>query len=116
MAALRIDLPLVLFLAEGSLGVFRPEVSGVRRTYLIPEVQAQWQLFPAIVRPYLGVGAGWLNPMSGGGNVVTYSGSAGVRVGVPALPIGLRAEARVRAGASNGLKRQATELTLGVSW
>jgi hypothetical protein len=115
IAALRVDLPLVLFTAEGSLGVFRPKVDGETRTYIIPEVQAQYQLFPALVRPYLGVGIGWLNPVSGGGSKeVTYSASAGMRVGLPALPIGFRGEARVRAG--NGLKRQATELTLGISW
>jgi hypothetical protein len=116
IAALRVDLPLVLFVAEGSLAMFRPEVNGVRRTYVIPEAQAQWQLFPAVVRPYLGVGIGWLNPLSGGGNTATYSASAGVRAGLPLLPFGLRAEARVRGGASNGLKRQATEFTVGVSF
>lgn len=117
IAALRVDLPLVLFLAEGSLAVFRPELAGgVRRTYLIPEAQAQWQLFPTLVRPYLGIGTGWLNPLSGGGNVVTYSASAGVRAGLPLMPVGFRAEARVRAGASNGLKRQATEFTVGVTF
>jgi hypothetical protein len=116
LGALRVDLPLVLFVAEGSLAVFRPDVNGVRRTYLIPEAQAQWQLFPAIVRPYLGVGVGWLNPLSGGGNQTTYSASAGVRAGLPLLPVGLRAEARVRAGTSNGLKRQASEFTVGVSF
>jgi hypothetical protein len=115
LAALRVDLPLVLFLAEGSLGVFRPKVDGETRTYVIPEVQAQYQLFPALVRPYLGLGIGMLNPISGGGSSeVTYSASAGIRLGFPALPIGLRGEARIRAG--NGLKRQATELTVGISW
>jgi hypothetical protein len=115
IAALRVDLPLLLFLAEGSLGVFRPKVDGETRTYIIPEVQAQYQLFPALVRPYLGLGIGMLNPISGGGSAeVTYSASAGIRVGFPVLPIGLRGEARVRAG--NGLKRQATELTVGISW
>jgi hypothetical protein len=115
IAALRVDLPLVLFLAEGSLGIFRPKVAGETRTYIIPEVQAQYQLFPALVRPYLGLGIGMLNPVSGGGSAeVTYSASAGIRLGFPVLPIGLRGEARVRAG--NGLKRQATELTVGISW
>jgi hypothetical protein len=115
IAALRVDIPLLLITAEGSLGVFRPKVDGETRTYIIPEVQAQYQLFPAIVRPYLGLGIGMLNPISGGGSAeATYSASAGIRVGLPVLPIGFRGEARVRAG--NGLKRQATELTIGISW
>jgi hypothetical protein len=116
IAALRVDLPLVFFLAEGSLAVTRWEINGVRRTYLIPEAQAQWQFLPALVRPYIGVGAGWLNPLSGGGNVTTYSASAGVRAGLPLIPISFRAEARIRAGNSDGFKRQATELTLGVTF
>jgi hypothetical protein len=117
IAALRVDLPLVFFLAEGSLAVTRWELTGgVRRTYLIPEAQAQWQFLPALVRPYIGAGVGWLNPLSGGGNVTTYSASAGVRAGLPLIPIGFRAEARIRAGNSDGFKRQATEFTVGVTF
>jgi len=62
IAALRVAAPVSLFLIEGSLGAFRPKVGDETRTYLIPEVQAQYQLFPALVRPYLGVGIGMLNP------------------------------------------------------
>ena len=115
IAALRVHAPVKLFLVEGSLGAFRPKVSGETRTYLIPEVQGQYQLFPALVRPYLGVGIGMLAPVSGGGSgEVSYSASGGIRFGSPSLPVGFRAEARVRAG--DGLQRQATEVTLGVSW
>ena len=115
IAALRVDLPFTLLLVEGSLGVFRPTVGGETRTYVIPEVQAQYQLFPALVRPYLGAGIGMLNPVSGGGTaVVSYSASAGIRLGFPTLPIGFVGEVRVRAG--DGLKRQATELTVGVRY
>ena len=115
IAAVRVNVPVSLFLVEGSLGVFRPKFSGETRTYLIPELQAQYQLYPALVRPYLGVGVGMLNPVSGGGSTaVSYSASGGIRVGFPSMPVGFRGEVRVRAG--DGLKRQATELTLGISW
>jgi len=115
VAALRVHAPVSLFLVEGSVGVFRPKVSGDTRTYVIPEVQAQYQLFPALVRPYLGVGIGMFNSVSGGGSTeVSYSASGGIRMGFPSLPVGIRAEVRVRAG--NGLERQATELTVGISW
>ena len=115
IAAVRVNAPVSLFLVEGSLGVFRPKVGGETRTYLIPEIQAQYQLYPALVRPYLGVGIGMLNPVSGGGSTaVSYSASGGIRVGFPSMPVGFRGEVRVRGG--DGLKRQATELTLGISW
>jgi len=115
IAALRVAAPVSLFLIEGSLGAFRPKVGDETRTYLIPELQAQYQLFPALVRPYLGLGIGMLNPVSGGGSAaVSYSASAGIRVGFPSMPVGFRGEARVRGG--DGLKRQATELTVGISW
>jgi hypothetical protein len=117
IGALRVDLPIILFLAEGSLGVTRSEIDGVRRTYIIPEAQAQWQLLPTLVRPYIGVGGGVLKPLSGGTTTATYSASAGVRAGLPLLPISFRAEARVRAGSLSGsFKRQATEFTVGVTF
>ena len=47
IAALRVDLPLFPLIAEGSLTAFRPnEHNGVRRSYIIPEAQLQFQLFP----------------------------------------------------------------------
>jgi hypothetical protein len=64
-AALRLELPLATLLAEGSLGVFRPDEQTVQRTYIIPEAQLQWQIFPVIVRPYVGVGLGWFRAVSG---------------------------------------------------
>jgi hypothetical protein len=47
-------------------------------------------------------------------NDVTYSASAGVRLGLPLIPFGLRAEARTRAIGS-GLARKTTEFTVGIS-
>jgi len=115
--AVRLELPLAALVAEGSLGVFRPNEDTVHRTYIIPEAQLQWQLLPVIVRPYIGAGIGWFRAVSGPSptpNDVTYSASAGVRVGLPFLGFGLRAEARTR-GIGAGFSRKATELTVGVS-
>jgi hypothetical protein len=116
--ALRVDVPLLIAVAEGSLGVFRPDENGVTHTYLIPEAQVQWQLLPLLVKPYIGVGGGWFRAMSGPDprrNDFTISASAGVRVGIPLTGIGVRAEARVR-GIGSSFAAHATELTLGASW
>jgi len=114
--ALRVELPLVALVAEGSLGAFRPEEGGERRTYVIPEAQLQWQIFPVVVRPYLGAGVGWLKAISGPTprrDDMTISASAGVRVGLPMLGFGLRGEVRVRTIGSE-LTVRATEYTIGV--
>ena len=115
--AVRLELPVATLIAEGSLGVFRPDEQSVHRTYLIPEVQLQWQIIPVIVRPYVGAGIGWFRAVSGPSplpNDVTISASAGVRLGLPFLGFGLRAEARTR-GIGSGFDRKTTELTIGVS-
>lgn len=121
IGAVRIELPVVFAVAEGSVGIFRPDEgpSGTH-TYVIPEVQLQWQLFPTIVRPYVGVGGGWFRAISGAephNNDFTISGSAGIRAGLPLIPLGFRAEARVRAiSGSLASQRAALELMAGVSW
>ena len=115
--AVRLELPLASLLVEGSLGAFRPDEGTVQRTYVIPEAQLQWQILPVIVRPYVGAGVGWFRAVSGPSpmpNNVTYSASAGVRVGLPLLGFGLRAEARTR-GIGSGFDRKTTEFTVGVS-
>src|SRR6476660_1686844 len=57
IAALSVDIPVFPMIAEGSLTALRPlEQNGVRRTYVIPEAQLQFQLFPMLIRPYVGVG------------------------------------------------------------
>jgi hypothetical protein len=115
--ALRIEVPLLSLIAEGSLGVFRAtEVDG-RRTYLIPEAQLQWQLLPLLVKPYVGLGGGLLRAIEGPGvhrSEFTGSASAGVRVGIPLIGAGLRGEVRVR-GIGSGFSSSATEWVLGVS-
>lgn len=115
--AVRLEIPLAALVAEGSLGAFRPDEQTVQRTYIIPEVQLQWQILPMIVRPYVGAGIGWFRAVSGPSptpNDVTYSASAGVRIGLPLLGFGLRAEARTR-GIGSGFDRKTTEFTVGVS-
>jgi hypothetical protein len=115
--AVRLELPLASLLVEGSLGAFRPDERTVQRTYIIPEAQLQWQILPVIVRPYVGAGIGWLRAISGPSptpNDVAYSASAGVRIGLPLLGFGLRAEARTHVVGS-GLDRKSTEFTVGVS-
>src|SRR6185312_6440839 len=57
IGALRLEVPLVSLVGEGSLALFRPTIDGVARTALIPEAQLQWQFSPVLVRPYI-VGVG----------------------------------------------------------
>jgi hypothetical protein len=118
IGAVRVDIPLLMLVAEGSFGVMRPTEDVGTRTYIIPEAQLQYQLFPLLVRPYIGVGGGWFRAVSGADphrNDLTLSASAGVRFSIPLLPLGLRAEARVR-GIGSGFGGSATELTLGASF
>jgi hypothetical protein len=116
--AVRVELPLAMFILEGSVGAFRPqEQLGERRTYIIPEGQLQWQLFPTIIRPYLGVGGGWVRAIAGPdphNQDGTVSASAGVRAGLPGMPFTIRAELRVR-GIGTGFKGSAAEWTIGLS-
>jgi hypothetical protein len=118
IGALRLEVPLVTLVGEGSLAVFRPTIDGVARTALIPEAQLQWQFSPVLVRPYIGVGGGWIVAVSGPSphpTDGTLSASAGVRVGIPFTPFTARGEVRLRTMGS-GTSRHATELTLGASW
>jgi hypothetical protein len=116
--AVRVDVPLVFIIAEGSLGIFRPKEDVGTSTYIIPEVQLQYQFVPFLVKPYVGIGGGWFTAVSGPGNhrsEVTGSASAGVRVAVPVIAAGLRGELRVR-GIGSGFGGSAAEWTLGLSW
>ena len=116
--AVRLDVPLLFLVAEGSVGIFRPKEDGGTSTYVIPEAQLQWQIFPLLVKPYIGVGGGVFRSLSGPrgtSNTITASASAGVRVGLPLIGAGLRAELRVR-GIGSGFGGSAAEWTAGVSW
>lgn len=117
IGAVRVDIPVVVAVLEGSLAAFRPQDAGSAHTYIIPEAQLQWQLFPTVVRPYIGAGLGWFKSVSGSsphGNDLTTSLSAGIRVGVPLVPISGRAEVRIRG--IGGFSDHATELLIGGSW
>jgi hypothetical protein len=115
--ALRVDLPLSALIIEGSFGAFRPQENfGVHHTYIVPEGQIQLQLFPAIIRPYVGIGGGWVRAVDGPSplrNEATGSISAGVRAGLPGLPFSLRFEARLRG--IGGFDQRASEYTIGLS-
>ena len=115
--AIRVDVPLVFIIAEGSLGVFRPNESSGTSTYIIPEAQIQWQILPFLVKPYIGIGGGLFKAISGPSKAseVTASASAGVRLSVPLIGAGLRGEVRVR-GIGSGFGGSAAEWTLGVSF
>jgi hypothetical protein len=116
--AVRLDIPLLFIIGEGSLGVFRAHEDAGTRTYIIPEAQLQWQIFPLLVKPYVGIGGGWVRAISGPGthsSTITASASAGVRVGVPLIGAGLRAEVRAR-GIGSGFNGSAVEYTVGLSW
>jgi len=116
--ALRLDLPISALILEGSLGAFRTnEQFNAHRTYIVPEGQLQIQLFPMFIRPYVGVGGGWVREVSGPDprrNEMTLSASAGIRAGLPILPFSIRAELRVR-GIGSGFGGSAAEWTLGLS-
>lgn len=116
--AVRADLPILSLLVEGSVGVMRPHENDGTRTYIIPEAQLQYQLFPLLVRPYVGVGVGAFNAVSGPDprpSDFAFSAALGLRVGAPGIPYGLRVEGRYR-GIGSGFSRSTTELTVGVSF
>jgi hypothetical protein len=116
--AVRVDLPVFFAIAEGSLGVFRPKEDPGRRTYMIPEVQLQWQFLPFVVKPYLGAGVGYFRATSGPSphpSDVTLSASGGVRVAAPLIPLGVRGELRVR-GIGSRFTGSTAEWTIGVTW
>jgi hypothetical protein len=118
--AVRIDLPFVKIVYEAGLGVFEARESvGGKSTYLIPEVQVQWQLAPNRIRPYIGVGGGYIGNVSGPADnwwSATGSASVGARVTVPATSIGFSGEVRVR-GFSGGVEGgKSVEYALGLRW
>lgn len=116
--ALRVDVPLLSLVAEGSLGIMRPKEDDGTRTYIIPEAQLQYQLLPILVKPYIGVGAGMFKAVSGPDphhSDLALSAALGVRASVPLTGLGLQLEGRVR-GIGSGFRGSTTELTLGVTF
>ena len=115
---LRVAVPLIALVAEGSLGVMHPDQNGTSATYIIPEVQLQYQFLPLVVRPYIGAGGGWFRGVSGPDprvNAGTVSAAAGVRVSPPLIGFGLSGEVRVR-HIGGGFNSSATEFTIGISF
>lgn len=115
IGALRLSVPLAFLIAEGSLAAMAPKEQDGRRTYIIPEAQLQYQLFPLVIKPYIGAGAGWIKAVSGvepHRSDVTYSASVGVRT---STPLGLRGEIRVR-GVGSGFAGSATEFLVGIGF
>lgn len=112
--------------AEGALGFFRPqEQFPGRSTYTIPEVQLQVQYPGRVVRPYLGLGGGYVfasagreTQIAGPGNIepgtqVTGSGAVGLRVAIPDQPLLMLTELRVR-GIGQSFSGSTAEWTIGL--
>jgi hypothetical protein len=105
-------------IGDASFTVLRPNEQLVqRRTYLIGEAQVQAQLPAAVVRPYLGGGLGWFQPLTGpsrGQLELSLSAAGGVRI-IPANRIVARFELRVR-GIGTGFEAAMADFTAGVGW
>ncbi len=115
-AAVRFDLPVGrLFIVEPGIGYL-----GYRTTfqqsikYLLPEIGLQFQPVRGPVRPYLGVGAGFSEYLTGPGNSPgTVHAAAGVRAWLT-RSYGLRAEVRLR-GLDPFSGQRMTDFTIGLS-
>jgi len=118
--ALRLDIPFVKIVYEASLGIFEARESvGGKGTYLIPEVQIQYQFSPNRIRPYIGIGGGYIGNVSGPEDhwwSATGSASVGVRSTLPSSSVGISGEVRFR-GFSGGVEGGHTvEYALGLRW
>jgi hypothetical protein len=118
IGALRVDIPLLVLVAEGSLGIMRPKEQSGTRTYIIPEAQLQYHILPILLRPYIGVGGGLFKGISGPEPLesrMTLSASAGIRATLPLTGLGFRVEARVR-GIGSHFAGSSAELTAGLTF
>ena len=117
VAALRADFSVAPLVGEIGITMFVPRANNERHVDVIPELQAQWQFSPVFVSPYIGVGGGWVQSISGPGdeNTGTISAAVGARFVLPFTSLGFRGEVRGRM-IGNSFSRNAVELTLGVSW
>jgi hypothetical protein len=121
LLAVRADRPLgpLWLLGEGSLSTFRTDEQSGSVSYLVPEVQLQFQV-PRAFAPYIGFGAGAFRRDDGGAanvdqSVLTTSGAVGVRLWRIVPRAVLRAELRVR-GIGEHFTASAAEWTGGVGW
>jgi hypothetical protein len=105
------------FLGELGFGAIRPtEQFSSRSTYVFPEVQLQAQLPLAIVRPYIGAGAGFSTAFArGAGSATTCTATlaSGLRVLLPGTRTTARAELRVR-GIADTFTGATADWTLGL--
>ena len=115
-AAIRFDLPLGrLFIVEPGIGYFRYRTQFKQSLkYLLPEVGFQIQPPRGPVRPYVGVGAGFSEYLTGpGASPGTVHVAAGLRAWLT-RSYGLRAEVRLR-GLDPFSGQQMTDFTIGFS-
>lgn len=97
-AAIRFDVPTGrLFIIEPGIGFFRYRTRfGQTIKYLLPEISFQFQPGRGAVRPYIGVGAGFSEYLTGpGASPGTVHAAAGIRIRVT-RNYGFRGEVRVR--------------------
>ena len=118
--AIRADIPWAMIVTEGSLGIFEARQGTIAKsTFLVPEVQFQYQFAPMRIRPYIGLGGGWLATLTGPADHwwrATGSASVGARVTIPTTSMGVRGEVRFR-GVGGGIDGgNAVEYTLGAQW
>lgn len=115
-AAVRFDVPTGrLFIIEPGIGFFRYRTRfGQTIKYLLPEISFQLQPGRGAVRPYVGVGAGFSEYLTGpGASPGTVHAAAGVRVAVTGN-YGFRGEVRIR-GLDPFSGQRMTDLSVGVS-
>lgn len=112
-AALRFDVPSGrIFVVEPgiSLGRYRSAV-GDRISYILPEISLQVEPPRGAIRPYVGVGGGFAEYLSGRGTTYgTLHATAGLRINVGAH-YGARLE--VRARSIDPFSRSTTDFTFG---
>ena len=100
--------------AEAALQSIQPEEQfGVSARYTIPEVQLQLQYPGRVVRPYLGVGGGYVFASDGREKQGTGSGAVGLGIGPPSARLDVLTELRVR-GIGRSFGGSTAEWTLGV--
>ncbi len=117
VGSVRADFSVTPLVGEIGITMFVPRANNERHVDVIPELQAQWQFSPVLVSPYIGVGGGWVQSISGPGDedTGTISAALGARFVLPFTSLGFRGELRGRMIGSS-ISRNALELTLGVSW
>jgi len=114
-AAIRFDVPVGrLFILEPGMGFFRYRTEfGQRINYLLPEIGFQFQPGGGVVRPYVGVGAGFSEYLTGpGASPGTVHAAVGVRAMVT-RDYGIRGEVRIR-GLDPFSGQQMTEFAVGL--